>query len=53
MECISFESTCPTPEPEEPSEPIVIIPTLGQWGMILVTIILGLFAVLKLRRRTE
>jgi hypothetical protein len=48
-ECAEIE--CPTQE--EPSGPITIIPTMGQWGMILATIILGLFAVLKLRRRTE
>ena len=41
----------PTPEP--PSGPIVIIPTMGQWGMIIALIILGFFAVIALRRRTE
>jgi len=33
--------------------PLVIIPTMGQWGMILATILLGLFAVIAIRRRTE
>jgi len=33
--------------------PVVIIPTMGQWGMIIATIILGFFAVYALRRRTE
>ena len=40
---------CITP----PSGPIVIIPTMGQWGMIIATIFLGFFAVFALRRRTE
>ena len=35
----------------EPSGPIVIIPTMGQWGMLFVTLLLGLFAVLRLRSR--
>lgn len=34
-------------------EPIVIVPTLSQWGMILASIVLGVFAVFTLRRRTE
>jgi len=33
--------------------PIVIIPTLSQWGMIFATIILGMFAVLRLRRKAS
>lgn len=48
MEC--SEISCPF---DEPSGPTVIVPTMGQWGMILATIILGLFAVLRLRKRTE
>jgi len=44
---------CGEPPPEPPSGPIVIIPTMGQWGMIIALIILGFFAVIALRRRTE
>lgn len=47
---ICSEVMCPI---GPPSGPTVIVPTMGQWGMILAAIILGLFAVLKLRRRTE
>jgi len=36
-----------------PSGPIAIIPTMGQWGMIFATIILGIFAVVALRRRIQ
>ena len=38
---------------ELPSGPIVIIPTMGQWGMIFASIILGIFAVVALRRRIK
>ena len=38
---------------EPPSGPIVIIPTMGQWGMIFASIILGIFAVVALRRRIK
>jgi len=41
------------PDPEPPSGPLVIIPTMNQWGMIFASIILGIFAVIALRRRTE
>lgn len=52
VEC--SEISCPfVPPTDEPSGPTVIVPTIGQWGMILATIILGLFAVLRLRKRTE
>jgi len=37
-------------EPEPPSGPTVIIPTMGQWGMIIATMLLGFFAVVALRR---
>jgi len=37
----------------EPSGPLVIIPTLSQWGMILTTIILGIFAVIVIRRKSS
>ena len=40
-------------EPPPPSGPIVIIPTMGQWGMIIATILVGFFAVVALRRRKE
>ena len=40
-------------EPEPPSGPLVIIPTMGQWGMIFASIILGVFAVIALRRRIK
>jgi len=43
----------PTPEPEEPSGPIVIIPTIGQWGMVLAAMILGLYAIRMLRNRKD
>lgn len=33
--------------------PVSIVPTMGQWGMIMAAILLGFFAVLKLRRRIE
>jgi len=32
---------------------ITIIPTLGQWGMILASIVLGFFAILRLRSRKD
>jgi len=33
--------------------PLVIIPTMTEWGMIFATIILGMFAVLRLRRKAS
>jgi len=36
-----------------PSGPIAIVPTMGQWGMIFASLILGIAAVLTHRRRTE
>jgi len=33
--------------------PLVIIPTIGGWGMIIATLLLGFFAIAALRRRTE
>jgi len=36
--------------PEPPSGPIVIIPTMGQWGMVIASVILGFFAIIRLRR---
>jgi len=49
VECIDAIAFGPTPEP--PSGPIVIIPTMGEWGMIIATILLGFFAIVALRRR--
>jgi len=45
VECIDAIAFGPTPEP------LVIVPTMGQWGMILAALILAMVAVLKLRRR--
>lgn len=40
---------------ECPPEPgtTVIVPTMGQWAMIITALILGFYAVLRLRRKTE
>ena len=48
---IEYEPTANGTPP--PSGPIVIIPTMGQWGMIVATILLGFLAVFSIRRRTE
>jgi len=32
---------------------VVVIPTMTQWGMIFATIILGMFAVIRLRRKAS
>jgi len=40
----------PTPIP---IAPVVIIPTMGQWGMIFATVLLGFFAVRMLRNRKD
>jgi len=32
---------------------VVVIPTMTEWGMIFASIIIGIFAVIALRRRTE
>jgi len=39
--------------PEPPSGPVAIIPTMGQWGMIIATILFGFFAIAALRKRRE
>ena len=39
--------SCPT------TGPVTIIPTMGQWGMIIATILLGFFAVFAIRRRIK
>ena len=33
--------------------PVTIIPTMGQWGMIIATILLGFFAVFAIRIRIK
>lgn len=43
------EQNCTSPSPTP--TPLVIIPTMGQWGMIFLTIILGVLAVIGLRRK--
>jgi len=35
-----------------PVGPVVIIPTMGQWGMIIATVLIGFFAIAALRKRT-
>lgn len=42
--------SCPAPEPTGPT---VIIPTMGQWGIIFTSLVLAVTAVFMLRRRTE
>ena len=37
----------------ETAGPTVIVPTMSQWGMIFASLILGIAAVITLRRRTE
>ena len=41
------ETTCSTVECTQPSG----VPTMGQWGMILSALLLGFYAVLRLRKR--
>jgi len=48
-----FRGVFPCGEPPEETGPVVIIPTMGQWGMIIATIFLGFFAVVALRRRIK
>ncbi len=43
------ETECSNVECTQPSG----IPTMGQWGMIIATILLGFFAIAALRKRTE
>ena len=50
VECLNTIAFSPD---VEPTGPLVIIPTMGQWGMIIATILLGFFAIAALRRRTE
>jgi len=52
LDGIAFCGDAPITEPP-PGPPVVVIPTMGQWGMIVAIIILGFFAVIALRRRTE
>lgn len=44
------ETTCSTVECPQPA-PTVIVPTMGQWGMIFSALLLGFYAVLRLRKR--
>ena len=43
----------PSCEPAPPTGPTTIIPTMGQWGMVIATILLGFFAVRMLRNRKD
>jgi len=44
----------PTPEATPiPIAPVVIIPTMGQWGIIFMSLILGFLAVIALRKRIK
>jgi len=36
-------------DPQTPTGSTVIIPTMGQWGMLLVAVVLGIFAIIRLR----
>jgi len=54
--CIEPPPLTPTPTPEPtPPPPVqtIIIPTMGQWGMIIATILLGFFAIRMLRNRKD
>ena len=52
--CISeAESLCGNLCSGGPSGPIAVVPTMGQWGMIISTVLLGFFAVIALRRKRE
>ncbi len=44
------ETTCSTVECPQPA-PTVVVPTMGQWGMILSALLLGFYAVLRLRNK--
>ena len=39
--------------PEEPGEPIVIVPTMGQWGMIFAGLLLGFIGIVALPRERK
>jgi len=49
-ECLNWDFGGREPPSEPPSGPIVIIPTMGQWGMVIASVILGFFAIIRLRR---
>ncbi len=51
-QCSWCGSFCADECPPEPG-PTVIVPTMGQWAMIITALILGFYAVLRLRRKTE
>ena len=44
------ETTCSNVECPQPA-PTVIVPTMGQWGMIFSALLLGFYAVFRLRKR--
>ncbi|HSG31787.1 MAG TPA: hypothetical protein VLB82_09600 [Thermodesulfobacteriota bacterium] len=48
--CTSVFDESIAPECEQSS---VIIPTMGQWGMLLATIVLGIFAVISMRSKKD
>jgi len=67
-EVICFDGTCPagvcvfkfdeTNDPscetaERAAGPVTIIPTMGQWGMIIAAAFLGIFAIIRLRSRKD
>jgi len=59
-EGIFFDDTSCEPNPcvsptHDPGDggPLVIVPTMTEWGMIFVTIILGVLAVIGLRRKVS
>ncbi|HSG29931.1 MAG TPA: choice-of-anchor Q domain-containing protein [Thermodesulfobacteriota bacterium] len=41
------------PAPPAPSEPVVIVPTMGQWGMIILAVFSILISITALRNRNE
>lgn len=42
------DTTCSNVECPQPAPP-VIVPTMGQWAMVLAAMVLGLFGILRLR----
>jgi len=46
------ETTCSTVECPQPA-PTVVVPTMGQWGMVLAAMVLGLFAIFRLIRMKD
>jgi len=52
ISCEPNPCVSPTPDPGD-GGPLVIVPTMTGWGMIFVTIILGVLAVIGLRRKAS